>query len=399
MFSVQSTADGEVFTATALADANGCVALAGDLTGSATVVVNPLPEVSAVATDGASTGTAGAYNQDETISITATIDVGAGAYSWAGPDGFTAGDVATITVPSATSAKAGTYTVSATDANLCVGTADVEVVVYDNTIYVATTGDDANTGSAFSPLKTIQKAIDVAVATNTIDVAAGTYAEKINVNKSVTLKGVNFGTSGCSGSRATESDIVGDGTNNASVIVAADDVTFDGFRIDGFSGISTNGFKNIDLSNNLIEVASIGINAGTVATSSSSTITIADNCINLDAQIDAVTPQASIGVFLNSMSGSEPLVISNNNIAGAFYGYLVHNLNTTPLTIINGGEITGAMQGVAAVNTLDGSNLFPSSFDIDGTTMSGFTGSYPSTPATNFHAGLYTFVHQPRHLL
>jgi hypothetical protein len=260
IFSVQSTADGEVFTATALTDANGCVALVGDLTGSATVVVNSLPEVSVVATNGASSGTAGVYNQGETVSITATVDVGAGAYSWTGPDGFTAGDLATITVASATSAKAGTYTVTATDANLCAGTAGVEVVVYDNTIYVATTGDDTNTGSAASPLKTIQKAIDVAVATNTIEVDAGTYTENVVINVSnITLNGTNAGINPNTGTRSAETIISGRlsiGTPSAT-LNEYKDITVDGFTIDAPVGPAETVWaegagNNLTFSNNIV---------------------------------------------------------------------------------------------------------------------------------------------------
>ncbi|GAA2365518.1 silent information regulator protein Sir2 [Catellatospora methionotrophica] len=48
-------------------------------------------------------------------------------------------------------------------------------------LYVATTGDDANAGTLSAPLKTIQRAVDLAQAGYTIFVRGGTYAPSTNV--------------------------------------------------------------------------------------------------------------------------------------------------------------------------------------------------------------------------
>jgi hypothetical protein len=64
--------------------------------------------------------------------------------------------------------------------------------------------------------------------TNTIDVAAGTYAEKINVNKSVTREQTSNERWAVREALHRKLINVGDGTNNASVTVAADIATFDG---------------------------------------------------------------------------------------------------------------------------------------------------------------------------
>lgn len=48
-------------------------------------------------------------------------------------------------------------------------------------LYVATTGNDANPGTSAQPLKTIQKAIDLAQAGTTINVRGGTYAPTANL--------------------------------------------------------------------------------------------------------------------------------------------------------------------------------------------------------------------------
>jgi hypothetical protein len=97
------------------------------------------------------------------------------------------------------------------------------------------------------------------------------------------------------------------------------------------------------------------------------------------------------GVAIIGAIGSD-MSINNNNISGAFYGYLLHAVNTTPATTINGGDITGVMQGVAVVNTLDNTNFFPSTFAVDGVTMSGFVGDYVAIPSANFHSGVYVFT-------
>ena len=48
-------------------------------------------------------------------------------------------------------------------------------------LYVATTGDDANPGTLAAPLRTIQKAVDLAQPGTTISVRGGTYAPDTNV--------------------------------------------------------------------------------------------------------------------------------------------------------------------------------------------------------------------------
>src|SRR5262245_26811836 len=56
--------------------------------------------------------------------------------------------------------------------------------------YVATTGNDGNTGAIASPFLTVAKAVAVAVSGDTINLRAGTYNGKVVINKSnITLQG------------------------------------------------------------------------------------------------------------------------------------------------------------------------------------------------------------------
>ncbi len=60
----------------------------------------------------------------------------------------------------------------------------------ENIIYVATDGNDTNPGTMEKPLRTIQKAADLAKAGDTVYVRGGTYSEKITVNNSGTKESI-----------------------------------------------------------------------------------------------------------------------------------------------------------------------------------------------------------------
>ena len=108
----------------------------------------------------------------------------------------------------------------------------------------------------------IQDAIDVAAASgDTINVAAGTFAEDLVITKSIILAGANVGTAGDDVGRGLESII--DPSSSFGIEVQADDVTIDGFEITGLTrdginvrptnsapGVSTR--SNITIQNNFI---------------------------------------------------------------------------------------------------------------------------------------------------
>jgi hypothetical protein len=81
---------------------------------------------------------------------------------------------------------------------------------------------------------TIQAAIDAAENGDTIEVAAGTYAENVDVTKPVTLLGPNAGVAG-NGTRVAEAIIQGTSASWVSLYVEPNipGVTIDGFKFDG----------------------------------------------------------------------------------------------------------------------------------------------------------------------
>ena len=136
-------------------------------------------------------------------------------------------------------------------------------------------------GGAFYP--TIQAAITAAVASDTIVVAAGTYTGNISVNKSVTIRGANFGIAS-TGMRGAETVIVG------GFDVTANDVVLDGLqimegRVDyGFqrSGVFVNGARTgVQLKNSIVDRDGVGSESslhGLVTTyGAATTLTVSGN--------------------------------------------------------------------------------------------------------------------------
>jgi hypothetical protein len=97
----------------------------------------------------------------------------------------------------AVAGNTGTYTLTVTDANYCSTSVAVNVVVYDNEVYVhATEGNDANAGTQAAPFATIQKGIDATTSGDEINVAAGTYNESPTLIDARTITGAGSPTLG-----------------------------------------------------------------------------------------------------------------------------------------------------------------------------------------------------------
>lgn len=148
---------------------------------------------------------------------------------------------------------------------------------------------------------TIQSAIDAATAGDEIKVDAGTYAEKIVVNKRLTIKGPNVGVAG-SATRQAEAKIVPHitdlGSGSASLVqfvAGSDGSVFDGFEVNGNNSALT----STQVSNGEDIDAPLGvriINAGK--------ITIQNNVVK-NFMSTAPTP------FAYGIYSSVPTVITN----------------------------------------------------------------------------------------
>lgn len=97
----------------------------------------------------------------------------------------------------------------------------------------------------------------------TVDVAAGTYNESVDIAKSLTLKGVNGGVSGTSASRDLNETIL-KGVNNYTLYITANDVTVNGLTIAGaISGdgdaVWTQNADDLDFKNNRVLNATFGV--------------------------------------------------------------------------------------------------------------------------------------------
>jgi hypothetical protein len=129
----------------------------------------------------------------------------------------------------------------------------------DNTVYVSTTGNDANPGTSDSPFKTIAKAVEATPENGVVFIKAGTYTDEsdniIVINNNLTIKGEDPTTTILNGKSFQI------GTKITSPTVTVQGLTFKGsgrnsLRADGLL-VSINVKDSIFVDNN-----AIAINAG-----------------------------------------------------------------------------------------------------------------------------------------
>ncbi len=172
----------------------------------------------------------------------------------------------------------------------------------------------------------IQYGIDAAVALDIVNVKAGTYDENITVDKDVTLLGANAGIA-CDG-RSTESTVAG--TGGATVTVASDGVTIDGFEITNPNGTAITSTGRNDLLieyNNINDIGTSvsGQNVHTIAivmgTSTTDNVVISNNCISNISNASNNKTASGVGVgWSDATSDITKLVIASNTISNVTTG-------------------------------------------------------------------------------
>ncbi len=218
----------------------------------------------------------------------------------------------------------------------------------------------------------IQDGVDVAKFSGaTVNVAAGTYNENVNVYKEVTLRGANAGVAGYNPRRA-ESVVTPAFTG---FNVSSDNVVIDGFQIDGgFTGISAFGVNNTSIVNNLIT----GTGGNAVEITSSRNLTVSQNKITeaafdgvnafdvqgadiIDNEIDSVGID---GIHVDAESGmylfARTAFVNDNVVKDGKKGPEIVGINIVNNRINNSGE-----DGINTVNvddlTVTGNNVSESS--------------------------------------
>jgi nitrous oxidase accessory protein NosD len=235
----------------------------------------------------------------------------------------------------------------------------------------ATTGNDANNCLTLATAcKTIQAAINKASAGDTINVAAGTYNEHVQIDKTLTLKGAQAGVDARTRVPASESII-----NNTCgpVQILADNVVLDGFTMQGandassgctFAGIWTNpGFSGTQgghqILNNIVQNNISGIeldNTGTFPTKVQFNLIQNNN-----------NPGPGPGNAIQVNFGLNNALIDNNRFSGHDSSSILVVAPSSGLAVSNNALVGGTPEGIAFINV--------SSSTIAGNTSVGSTSS------------------------
>jgi parallel beta-helix repeat protein len=232
------------------------------------------------------------------------------------------------------------------------------------TYYINTDGNDSNSGSESSPLKTISAALGKAkVSGDTIRVAKGTYS----------FDGVSLATSKLSLIGEDSAKTIIEGKSNAIINIEADEITISGFTLKGTAGTDSAIYINkavnkLTVSNNIIQDKKYGIHmynnlteavingntftnlstAAIYSPANTATLTIESNKIygnengivttgeisNLIIKNNTIYGNTSKGINLNSSKAST-VKTSNNIIAGNGEGLAVSSLIASSITSSN----------------------------------------------------------------
>ena len=196
--------------------------------------------------------------------------------------------------------------------------------------YVSTLGSDTNPGSSSQPWRTIQKAADVMVAGDTVNVLAGDYSSQ----------GVNVSKSGTSGSPITfqaQGTVV-----TQSFYVTANYIVVRGLTVKRSSGdaITIKGGDNVTIDSCVVEhPGGRGIKVDGYSNPVNN-VTIKNSRIDTTANIDCVSPQQVDTIYMQY--GTDPIIEGNTlinrggcNVAGGPHVDIIQMYYMDNITIRN----------------------------------------------------------------
>jgi len=184
-------------------------------------------------------------------------------------------------------------------------------------IFVCATADDTQSNTGFSSVTeikvhdTIQSAIDAATDGDTINVAAGTYAEQVTISKN------NLVIQSTDGAATTIIDVTNKGTANGGIIFNGNGNTFDGFTVKDFTdSVNENKIIRINSNNNIIQnnIIQGNLKQGGITGDTEYGIlfqsTASDNLIDSNEVFDI----GNIGINIAGAAGASGNTIINNNV-------------------------------------------------------------------------------------
>lgn len=200
----------------------------------------------------------------------------------------------------------------------------------------------ATTVNVLSNNALIQQGLYLAAAGATVNVAAGTYNESVDVSKAVTLKGANAAVNPNTGVRGAETIIKG--TSDYTLALLANNITVEGFTILGDANVGLVDYaifaenaNNASVQNNIVKDAGFGIffyNTNGAAT---------DSLIKNNKVSDA--DQQAIHIRDNAYAD-----ILNNVITGSAVGITTENFSKANpnggTTTISGNSVSASKIGI-----------------------------------------------------
>ncbi len=233
------------------------------------------------------------------------------------------------------------------------------------TIYIsAVTGSNSNVGSLAHPLQTIQAGVNLAAAGDTLEIAAGTYAENITINKSLTMQGANAGVNPNIGTRKPETIIepaVDDSTGGVVIDITVPGVVIDGLTVNGANPLLSGG----------VSLNGTSVNAAT-GIMTSSELTVQNDIIKNLNQTGILasakgTPVVSGGVFRDNKVDNIPSLADSGTgirVTGNYYASIDGNALSRVETGIQIDSFSQPDLGAAAIVDSNTVTFYKSGIDV-----------------------------------